>query len=207
MNMDKRISIYGAWANLIGVVGFAVSMVFGWLPASYITSIFIAWGLAVMNCGFYRYATVGAKVAALCALVFGGMYALCNSVVYFTQITAVANDALSGQAMGILDYTRFGLMFDLDMLGYCLMAVSTFFAGLTIAVGDKGDKWLKLLLMVHGIFAVCCFIMPMLGLFNAGMEGKDWIGTLILQFWCAYFIPVGILTIRYFSKAGRSLAA
>jgi hypothetical protein len=46
----------------------------------------------------------------------------------------------------LLDYRSFSLMFDYDMLGYCLMAISTFFAGFTIVVMDRGDRWLK----------VCC---------------------------------------------------
>ncbi|PKM73022.1 MAG: hypothetical protein CVU91_07975 [Firmicutes bacterium HGW-Firmicutes-16] len=163
----------------------------------------IAWGFIMMTCGFYRYGRSDAKVAAICALIFAGMYALCNTVVYFTQLTAVANDSLTGQALKILDFREFGLFFSLDLLGYCLMAVSTFFAGLTIKVKDKGDKWLKALLLIHGVFAVSCFIMPTLGLFSADMEGATWIGTLILEFWCVYFIPVGVLAYRYFrSRVG-----
>jgi hypothetical protein len=196
--MDRKLSLIGVSINLVGVLGFAVSMITGPLSLSYITSIFIAWGLVMMTCGFYRFGRQDAKVAALCALVFVGMYAICNSIVYFTQVTAVANDVLNAQAKDLLVYNRFGLIFDLDMLGYCLMAVSTFFAGLTIVVKDRGDRWLKTLLLVHGFFALSCFIMPMLGLFSANMQGVTWIGTLILEFWCGYFIPIGILTFRYF---------
>lgn len=196
--MDRKLSLIGTGVNLAGVAGFAICMITGPLSMCYITSIFIAWGLVIMTCGFCRYARSGAKVAALCALVFGGMYAVCNCVVYFAQVTAVANDVLTDQAAKLLAFNQYGLFFDLDMLGYCLMAVSTFFAGLTIDVGNRSDKGLKTLLMVHGVFAVSCFVMPMLGLFSAGMKGGDWIGTLILECWCAYFIPVGILSFRYF---------
>jgi len=198
--MDKKLSMVGAAVNLAGVLLFAVSMLAGLLPICYLSSIFIAWGLVLMNCGFSRFGRLEARAAALCALVFGGMYALCNTFVYFIQLTAVANDALSEEARNLLDYNQFGLMFDLDLLGYCLMAVSTLFAGLTIDVRDKQDKWLKALLMIHGIFAVTCFVMPMLGLFSTDMQGAEWIGTLILEFWCAYFIPVGLLSLRYFNR-------
>ena len=64
----------------------------------------------------------------------------------------------------------------------------------------KADRWLKYLLLVHGVFAIGCFVMPMLGLFTAGMAGGDWIGTAILLFWCAYFAPIGVLSIIHFSK-------
>lgn len=196
--MDRKLSLTGTCINLAGVLGFAVCMLTGPLSMCYITSIFIAWGLVIMNCGFYHYGRSDARVAAMCALVFGGMYAICNSIVYFTQLTTVANDVLNDQAANILIFNRYGLIFDLDMLGYCLMAFSTFFAGLTINVKDRFDKWLKVLLLIHGIFAGTCFIMPMLGLFSADMEGASWIGTLILEIWCVYFIPIGVLAFRHF---------
>ncbi len=81
------------------------------------------------------------------------------------------------------------------------MAVSTFFAGLTILVRDKGDRWLRALLLLHGVFAIGCFILPMLGLFSTSMQGADWIGTVVMEFWCVFFLPIGILSFRYFPKA------
>ena len=198
--MDRKLSLAGAALNLLGVASFAVGMFTGPFALCCIASIFIAWGLVMMNCGFTRFGRRDAKVAAMCALVFGGMYAICNSIVYFIQITTIANDTLSEQAISILDYSKFGMIFNLDMLGYCLMAISTFFAGLTIIVKDNGDRVLKALLLLHGVFSITCFIMPMLGLFNANMKGADWIGTSILEFWCAFFLPIGILSFRYFYK-------
>jgi hypothetical protein len=198
--MDKRISIIGTGLNLAGVLIFALCMITGPLSLCYIASIFIAWGLVIMNAGFYRYGRTEARVAALCALSFGAMYAICNTAVYFTQLSTVARGGLSAEAAMLLDYRSFSLMFDYDMLGYCLMAISTFFAGFTIVVKDRGDRWLKGLLLVHGIFAISCFIMPLLGLFSSDMEGADWIGTLVLELWCAFFTPIGILGIRYFVK-------
>lgn len=198
--MDKKLSIIGAGINLASVLGFAICMLTGTLWMCYLTSILIAWGLVMMTCGYYRFGRNDAKVAAMCALVFVGIYALCNTIVYFTQLTAVANDGLSGEALRILDYSKFGLFFSLDLLGYCFMAVSTFFAGLTIVVKDKGDRWLKALLLIHGVFAITCFIMPIMGLFSTDMKGTAWIGTSIMEFWCVYFIPIGVLSYRYFHK-------
>ena len=156
-----------------------------------------------MNSAFYRFSRSDAKAAAMSAVAFGAIYAFCNIMVYFVQLSTVRNTALTGIALQLLDYRTFGMMFDLDMLGYCLMALSTFFAGLTIRVRDKADRALKLLLLVHGVFAPICFLMPILGLFSGDMQGADWIGTAILEFWCAYFLPIGILSYRYFSRAEK----
>ena len=201
--MDTKIGKIGSAVVLLGVLAFAACMLTGPIALCYGASIAIAFGLVLMNSAFYRFSRPDAKVAAMCAVAFGVMYAFCNSLVYFVQLSTVRNTALTGIVLQLLDYRTFGMMFDLDMLGYCLMALSTFFAGLTIRVRDKGDQALKILLLVHGIFAPMCFAMPILGLFSANMQGADWIGTAILEFWCAYFLPIGILSYRYFSRAEK----
>ena len=174
-HMDKRIGQIGAGLVSLCVVGFALGMLVNQMIVCYLTSIGIAWGLTMMNAAFLRFSRADAKTAAVCAIAFGAMYALCNTMVYFIQVSTVQNTELTGVALRLLDYRQFGMMFDLDLLGYCLMAVSTFFAGLTIVVQDKADRWLKVLLLLHGIFAIGCFILPLLGLFNSEMQGADWI--------------------------------
>jgi len=32
------------------------------------------------------------------------------------------------------------------------------------------------------------------------MQGGTWIGTAILEFWCVYFAPIGILSIIHFMR-------
>lgn len=198
--MDKRIGQIGAGVVTLCVACFALGMLVNQVIVCYLTSIGIAWGLVLMNAAFLRFSRTDAKTAAVCAVAFGAMYAFCNTMVYFIQVSTVRNTELTGIALHLLDYRQFGMMFDLDLLGYCLMAVSTFFAGLTILVQDKADRWLKVLLLLHGIFAISCFLLPILGLFNTNMQGANWIGTAIMEFWCVYFLPIGILSFRYFAK-------
>ena len=199
--MDRKIGIAGAIVALAGVVTFAICMITGPLVFCYGASIAIAWGLVLMTAAFARFSRPDAKAAAIVAVTFCAMYALCNSIVYFVQISTVRNGSLTPAALQILDYSKFGMMFDLDMLGYCLMALTTFFAGLTVRVQDRGDQALKILLLVHGVFAIGCFIMPILGIFSTDMAGASWIGTAVLEFWCVYFLPVTILSLRYFRRA------
>ena len=127
---------------------------------------------------------------------------LCNIfLVYFAQTTAVRLDSLNEQAMNILDYSRGGLFFNYDLLGYGMMALSTFFVGLTIDAKSKADKWLKYLMIIHGVFFLSCFIMPMTGALSSMSNGGANIGGVIaLEFWCAYFIPVGVLAFIHFGK-------
>lgn len=198
--MDQTVGKAGAAVVMTGVVVFAVSMLTGPITVCYVASIAIAFGFILMISAFYRFSRPDAKAAAMSAVVFGAMYALCNSIVYFVQLTTVKNGSLTGVAAHLLDYRTFSMMFDLDMLGYCLMAISTFFAGLTIRAMDKGDHALKILLLLHGVFAIGCFVMPILGIFSSEMQGADWIGTAVLEFWCAFFLPIGFLSYRYFQR-------
>ena len=198
--MNKKIGIIGSAINIASVVGFAIAMLFGSLFMSYFTSIMIAFSFVMMAGAFAAFCPVERKAAAFAGLGFAAMYALCNAVVYFIQISTVLGGMLDASAASYLDFQKFGLIFNLDMLGYCLMAMATVFLGLTIEAKSKADLWLKWLLLIHGIFSISCFVIPLLGLFSADMGGADWIGTLVLEFWCLYFIPIGVLSAVHFKK-------
>ena len=117
---------------------------------------------------------------------------------------AVRLGDLSEQAMAILDFKRGGLLFSYDLLGYGMMALSTFFIGLTVKADNRADKWLKYLMIIHGIFFFGCFIMPMTDAFSGMADGGTSAASVAaLEFWCAYFLPIGILSFRHFSRAGQ----
>ncbi|MCE5234713.1 MAG: hypothetical protein LLF87_01485 [Eubacteriales bacterium] len=198
--MNKRIGICASAVNLAAVLGFAAAMLLGTTFTSYLSSILIAFSFVVMVSAFAHYSDERSRTAAITAVAFGGMYALCNAVVYFIQLTTVRGGALGEQAAALLDFQRFGMIFNLDMLGYCLMSLSTLFAGFTVQVKSREDRWLKGLLIVHGVFALSCFIVPFLGLFKAASGEDGLAGTLVLEFWCVYFAPVGVLSALHFSK-------
>lgn len=109
---------------------------------------------------------------------------------------------LTEQAQALLDFQQMGLFFSFDLLGYALMALSTFFAGLTLDAQTASEKWLKALLLIHGVFFISCLSAPMLGIFTAG--GPAWIGVLVLEFWCVYFFPVGVLSFCRFRAMKRN---
>lgn len=198
--MNRKIGMYGSVINVCAVLSFAFCMLIGNDLGSYLVCMFIAFSFVPMICTFAFYGSPEKRVAGNTAAVFAGMYAVFILLVYFAQVTTVRLDPLSEQAVQILSYPKFGLFFSYDLLGYGLMAVSTFFTGLVVEVKTKRDKWLKRLLLIHGIFAIVCFILPTTGLFRADMEGAQWIGTAVLVFWCIYFTPVGILSFFHFKN-------
>lgn len=194
--MSRKIGLAAATINGVSVLGFAISMLCGFDFGSYLFSMFIAFSFIPLTCGFAYYADKKRKMAGFIALAFAAVYAAIILLVYFTQLTAVRSGNLSQQASAILDFKKFGLFFSYDLLGYALMALSTFFAGLTLSAQTKPMKALKWLLLIHGVFFISCLIMPMLGIFKEG--GPDWVGVAVLEVWCAYFMPVSILSFIYF---------
>ena len=84
------------------------------------------------------------------------------------------------------------------------MALSTFFTGLTIEAKLKADKVLKWLMLMHGIFFLVCLIMPITVVLRQTADadaGKG--GVIALECWCAYFIPVGVLSYIHFGDKHR----
>lgn len=202
--MNRTLGIISSAVVTAATVGFALGMLLGCLPACYITSLFISWGYLLLACGFAAEAAPLRKTAAFAGIGFACLYAVFVGAVYFAQLTTVASGNAPADALAVLSYQSAGsLMFNYDLFGYALMAFSTFFAGLSLAPESKPDRWLKALLMIHGLFVVVG-IMPMLGMFNprpgadAGAGAQA--GTIALLAWCAYFTPVGILAILHFRK-------
>lgn len=198
--MDKKTGMCASLLTLAAVLAFAFTTAAANSFLSFLSSMFIAFGFVPMICSFASYAKKGAKAPAFTAVAFAAVYAVLIMLVYFAQLTAVRLEALNDQAKRILDYGAFGLFFSYDLLGYAFMALSTFCIAFTIDARTKRDRWLKALLLVHGLFAPVCIIIPMLGLFHPGMQGGDLAGVLVLELWCIYFVPVCVLSRLHFKS-------
>lgn len=195
--MNKRIGMYCSVVNFIAVICFALSMLLGFDNGSYFSSMFIAFSFVPMICGYAYFSEKNAKLAGYVSVAFAAIYTAIILLVYFAQLTTVRLNDLTQQAAVLLDFQQCGLLFHYDLLGYAVMSLAAFFAGLTIKPQTKTDRWLKYLLMVHGVFFISCLIMPMLGIFKA--DSPAWIGVAVLEFWCFYFCPVSILSFLHFS--------
>lgn len=195
--MNKRIGMYCSVVNFIAVICFAMSMLLGFDNGSYFSSMFIAFSFVPMICGYAYFSEKNAKLAGYVSVAFAAIYTAIILLVYFAQLTTVRLNDLTQQAAVLLDFQQCGLLFHYDLLGYAIMSLAAFFAGLTVKPQTKTDRWLKYLLMVHGVFFISCLIMPMLGIFKA--DSPAWIGVAVLEFWCFYFCPIGILSFLHFS--------
>lgn len=199
--MNRTIPKIGAAVVTITVFLFAVCMIIDFSFGSYLVCMFLPLGYIMMAVGFQYESCEERRVPANIGVAIAVIYAVLILLVYFAQTTSVRLEDLNEQAIRILDYQRGGLLFNYDLLGYGMMALSTFFIGLSMNPTSKADKWLKCLMMVHGVFFISCFIMPMTGVFTdmaSGEAGNG--GTIALLGWCAYFIPIGVLAYRHFQR-------
>ena len=199
--MNRVIARTGAAIVTVTVFLFALCMIVDFRFGSYLVCMFLPIGYLMTAAGFQHEASENRRVAANVGVVIGAIYATLILLVYFAQTTSVRLEALNEQAARVLDYRKGGLLFNYDLLGYGMMALSTFFLGLSMEPDGKADKWLRALLLIHGVFFLSCFVMPMTGMFKglANSDGGSG-GTVALLFWCAYFLPVGVLSFLHFRK-------
>ena len=201
MNLNRTVPRIGAAVVAVTVFLFALCLIIDFTFGSYLVCMFLPIGYIMMAAGFHQENTDDRKAVSMIGMVFSAVYAVLILLVYFAQTTSVHLGTLSEDALRILDFKRGGLIFNYDLLGYGMMALSTFFIGLSFNAGNKEEKWLKYLMMIHGIFFVGCFIMPMTGVITGMANGETSHGGVIaLVCWCAYFLPIGILAYRHFGR-------
>ena len=200
--MNKIICKIGAAVVTITVFLFAICLIADLPFVSYLVCMFLPLGYIMMAVGFQYESCEERKVSASVGVVIAVIYAVMVLLVYYAQTTSVQLGGLNEQAVRILDFQRGGLLFNYDLLGYGMMALSTLFIGLSITPSSKADKWLKYLMILHGVFFIGCFIMPMTGVFTSMERGETGNGgTIALLCWCVYFLPIGVFAYKHFQKA------
>ena len=183
---------------------FALFLIIDYSMGSFFVCIILPLGFIMMTAGLHNECENDRKVAANIGMVLAAVYCVFIMLVYFTQLTTVKNEDLNEQALNLLAMSRFGLIFNYDLLGYGVMALSTFFTGLSMKAENKADKWLKVLMMIHGVFYFSCTFMPMTGMFSKMSSGGVGLGgRLALVAWCVYFLPIGVLAYRHFGSQLR----
>ena len=195
------ISKAGSAIVTVTVFLFALFLIINYSMGSFFVCLILPLGFIMMTAGLHSECESDRKVAANTGMVLAAVYCVFIMLVYFTQLTTVKNENLSEQAVNLLSMGKLGLIFNFDLLGYGIMALSTFFTGLSMKANNKADKWLKALMMIHGVFYFSCTFMPMTGVFAEMSSGGDGLGgRLALVAWCVYFLPVGMLSYLHFKK-------
>ena len=201
MDLNKTIAKVGSGIVTMTVFLFALFLIINYSMGSFFVCLILPLGFIMMTAGLYNECENDRKVAANIGLVLSAVYCTFIMLVYFAQLTTVNNEQLTEQAANLLEMGKCGLIFNYDLLGYGIMALSTFFTGLSMKAKNKTDKWLKALMMIHGVFYLSCTFMPITGMFLKMTSGGDSIGgRLALVAWCVYFLPIGILSFLHYRK-------
>ncbi|MBR6228788.1 MAG: hypothetical protein IKQ97_03550 [Eubacterium sp.] len=204
--MNRTIAKIGSAITIVTVFLFAVFLIINYSLGSYFVCLILPIGFIMMTAGLHNECEPDRKVAANIGLILAAVYSVFIMLVYYSQLTTVNNEQLTDQMEQLLRFDRYGLIFNYDLLGYGMMALSTFFTGLAIKSKNKTDKWLRALMMIHGVFYFSCTFMPITGMFSNMSSGGDGLGgRLALIVWCAYFLPIGILAFVHFSKEKKAL--
>lgn len=200
----------GSFITGLAVLAFAISMLIGLfldaIFASCLSSMFIAIGFLPFMIALYSINEEKEKKASgIAGIAFAVVYAVLVFIVYYAECTTIRmNTGLSKETLSIISYGHLGsLFFNYDLLGYAFMALATFLVGSTMNVDNRNEKYLKAMLMIHGVFFISCLFMPMFPIFTVGTSNV--MGTIILEIWCIYFLPICILGYRYFDKRGREI--
>ena len=201
MDLNKTIAKVGSEIVTVTVFLFALFLIINYSMGSFFVCLILPLGFIMMTVGLHNECENDRKVAANIGLTLAAVYCTFIMLVYFTQLTTVKNEYLNEQAANLLTMGKCGLIFNFDLLGYGIMALSTFFTGLSMKAENKTDKWLKAFMMIHGVFYFSCTFMPITGVFSKMSSGGDGLGgRLALVAWCVYFLPVGILSFLHFRK-------
>ena len=204
MELNKMISKVGSAIVIVTVFLFAFFLIIDFSMGGYFVCLILPVGFIMMTAGLNNECEGDRKVAANIGLILAAGYGTFIMLVYFSQLTTVNNEQLNEQAAKLLEFDKYGLIFNYDLLGYGVMALSTFFTGLSMKPKNKMNKWLRALLMIHGVFYFSCTFMPITGVFvNMSSGGNGIGGRLALVVWSVYFMPIGILSFLHFHSGKR----
>jgi len=119
--MNRVIARIGALIVSVTVFLFAVCMLISFSFGSYFVCMFLPIGYIMMTAGFCAECDEKHRVAANAGMMFAAVYAVLILIVYFAQTTVVRLDSFDEQLTRILDFSRGGLLFNYDLLGYGFM--------------------------------------------------------------------------------------
>lgn len=199
---NEKLGQVSAWVAAVATVLFAGFMI---LPdkqlsgvLSYAVCILLSFAYLGLTCAFAVTAGPERSANAWFGMALAAVYAVFINLVYYSQLTTVLHQTATQEVLDAITYRPGSWMFNLDLFGYGVMSLSTFFIGLSLIAGSRAEKWMRGLMLAAGVFALSSLIMPTLNLFSD--EGSDIFGIIALEFWCAYFTPVMVLAAGYFKR-------
>ena len=117
MDLNMMLSKVGSAIVTVTVFLFAVFLLIDFSMGSYFVCLILPVGFIMMTAGLHSECGSDRKVSANIGLILAAVYATFIMLVYFTQLTTVNNEVLNEQASKLLEFGKFGLIFNFDLLG------------------------------------------------------------------------------------------
>lgn len=199
--MNHKFGLISSLSALVCTLLFLIGLVTLNDSLNYWSCLVLSWAYIGTACALAQEAPADRKGVAGAGIAIAAVYSLLTNLVYYTQLTTVAQDAAGPEVLRVFRFQQGSWVFGLDLLGYGLMALSTLLIGLSMVPAASGDKPLKRMLLLHGIFFPVCMVMPVLDFFPEGSGGNG--GVYALMGWCVYFAPVMGLAAKHFMRQSR----
>lgn len=196
--MNRKLGLYSSIVAGGCTILFLLALIIGNGILSYFVCLILSWAYVLLACAFAHFAKPDRKAVALGGVAIAVIYSVFTNLVYYSQLTTVAYQTADPAFLDAITFSSGSWLFGFDIMGYGLMALSTFLIGLTIEPANKIDKLMKYMLIIHGAFFPPCVLTPMMNLYK--QNGNDTAGTIALIIWCIYFAPIMILSARHFMK-------
>lgn len=202
MSMNRQLGFYSSIVAGSCTLLFLIGLVTFNDLLSYFVCLLLSWAYVLLACAFAQEAVEDRRGIALGGVAIAVIYSVFTNFVYYSQLTTVAHQTASPAVIEAITFTPGSWAFGFDIMGYGLMALSTFLIGLTLSPRNGKERALKYMLLIHGGFFPVCVLLPMLNLFKPGGE-SDMAGVIALVVWCIYFAPVMALSALYFGSRQR----
>jgi len=200
--LNKKLGILSSGLAALCTTIFAVGLIFRFDVLNYAACLILSWSYVLLTCAYVHYAKEDRKAVAYAGMAIAIIYAVFINLVYFSQLTTVAYGTAADELLNAITFQPGSWLFGFDIFGYGIMALSTFLIGLTIEAHNKKDKWMKVMLLLHGVFFPSCVILPMLNIFKSSTS--DTSGIIALFIWCIYFAPIMVLSVLHFMNIGKT---
>ncbi|WP_058303265.1 histidine kinase N-terminal 7TM domain-containing protein [Gorillibacterium timonense] len=204
--LNRTLGMVCSLGALACTVLFFAGLLFALPTLSYTVCLFLSWFYVGLASVYAHDAPDDRKAVAVAGIAIAVVYSVFTNLVYYTQLTTVAQGGADSSLLTQLTFEPGSWLFGFDILGYGLMALSTFLIGLAFMAENKRDRVLRILLLLHGAFFPICVAAPTLGIFQPDGGAAGIGGTLALMGWCLYFAPIAMLSFLHFRDSAMPAA-
>jgi hypothetical protein len=193
--MNKKVGMYASIITFLGALCFSINIPLFLLfynntfrIGNHLSCIFIALGFIAMICSYVAFIKDENKSVGLISLAFSIIYVIVIVILSIINI-GIIPDRYSNLSNEIKD-----ILYNLEILGYTFMAMSSFFIGIKLETKNKKELFLKLLLCFQIVFSIIWFISLVNFVYHENML------LLMFEIWCLYTVLICIFSFLYFKN-------